>query len=529
MTKGRLSKEDKGKSLVLDPFQAPRTARVKVQVPDNSRKLHQHSLTLIGRVTNQSVQKVWSVIPFFTELWKTEHSPVGSDLGNGMFQFQFAYEADLLAVLEKRPFHYAKWMVIVQRWEPTVSEAFPSLIPFWIKIQGVPIHLWSEETARSLGEDIGIYEKAEVTPLAMKMRVHINGRLPLIKTSVIEYSKGDEVTAIFVYEKLERHCSKCFRLDHDIKDCLVAKHHERALKVHEDTDNIMKLISQRNGGREKTSPDAGIFRFSATEDRVYERNKSQRYMSYDPHYDARHTIDSQRRYRSLIEANRQHRSREPSREWQRNHYSGSSQNRRESPYHRRVGEARYPLRNDNHNHNSMEYDSALSGARGRDMMRREESRSSRGGKSLSIRGNPLPDAKSPAPQEAFNEALEEVREVMVQYTQCVDPSESAARRERLRKAEEEGQLEETAARMVQASLGDKADVHHDPRETEETPSAERIPIALRLGPMAPQTSTPDQNTLAVEKEQLQIALNYSEELALENEKSQRLILHKLGK
>src|SRR5690606_32977780 len=136
-------------------------------------------------------------------------------------------------ILEKRPYHFAKWMVIVQRWEPTVSKSFPSLLPFWIKVQGILVHLWTEETVRSLGEDLGIFEQLEIYSSAIHMRVQVNGLLPLIKKSVIEYSNGDEVTVNFVYEKLERHCSKCFRLDHEIKDCLEAKYQERAIKAQE--------------------------------------------------------------------------------------------------------------------------------------------------------------------------------------------------------------------------------------------------------------------------------------------------------
>ena len=142
----RFSKEAKGKGIVSDPYQAPRTARIKAQLPDNTEALQKFSRTLICRVKNQTTQKVWSLIPFFTELWKSDKRPVGSDLGNGLFQFQFEKETDLLAVLEKKPYHYAKWMVIVQRWELTVSKDFPSLIPFSIKVQVIPIHLWSEET-----------------------------------------------------------------------------------------------------------------------------------------------------------------------------------------------------------------------------------------------------------------------------------------------------------------------------------------------------------------------------------------------
>lgn len=223
----RLSREAKGKGVATEPAQPPRTGRIKAQAPVNTDRSNKLSLTLIGRVTNRSVQMVWSLIPFFTEMWKAEGGPVGSELGNGMFQFQFENESNLLAVLERRPFHYARWMVILQRWEPTTSASFPSLIPFWIKVQGIPIHLWEENTIKSLAEDFGIFEKAEITDFAVRMRVQVNGLLPIVKSSVTEYPNGDEVTSTFVYEKLEKHCSKCSRLDHDFKDCLVAKHQAR--------------------------------------------------------------------------------------------------------------------------------------------------------------------------------------------------------------------------------------------------------------------------------------------------------------
>lgn len=165
----RLSREEKGKGMALDPSQPPRTGRVKVSAPVNDERSRRLSLTLIGRVTNRTTQKVWSLIPFFTELWKADGRPVGSDLGNGLFQFQFENESDLIAVLERRPYHYAHWMVILQRWEPTTATSFPSLIPFWIKVQGIPLHLWSEKTVETLAADFGIFEKAEITDFILRM------------------------------------------------------------------------------------------------------------------------------------------------------------------------------------------------------------------------------------------------------------------------------------------------------------------------------------------------------------------------
>ena len=204
----RLSSSEKGKAIALEHVPAPRKARIRAIAPDLNSLKEKHSLTLIGRVTNPSVQKVWSLIPFFTDHWKTDIPPVGADLGLGMFQFQFELESDLLTVLEKQPYHYAKWMIILQRWEPTISPDFPSMIPFWIKVQGLPIHLGSEETIRSIGEDLGTWEATDITSNPARVRVHVNGRLPIIKRTVIEYDNGGEVIATLHYEKLEKHCSQ---------------------------------------------------------------------------------------------------------------------------------------------------------------------------------------------------------------------------------------------------------------------------------------------------------------------------------
>lgn len=159
MESRRLSAAEKGKKVATYMYQAPRTGRIRVEETKNAYLTHKHSLTLIGKVCNPSAQKVWALIAFFTGHWKTERKPVGADLVQGLFQFQFELESDLLAVLDKRPYHYGRWMFILQRWEPTTSPQFPSLIPFWIKVQGIPVHLWTEETIKQLGKILEFMRK----------------------------------------------------------------------------------------------------------------------------------------------------------------------------------------------------------------------------------------------------------------------------------------------------------------------------------------------------------------------------------
>lgn len=226
------------------------------------------------------------LIAFFTEHWKTEGRPVGSDLGHGMFQFQFEKEVDLLAVLEKRPFQFAKWMIIRQRWEPTASPDFPSLIPFWIKIEGLPVHLWIEGTLKTIGEDIGFFEKVEITNLAARMRVHINGRLPLIKQSEIEFPNGDVVNVSLHYEKLEKHCPKCLKLDHDFKDCLAAKAERKALEA---TASSQEKSAQHSPSQiRKSQP----FQFSSSRPADFNYRASHRRPSNPPYEGRRGTGSS---------------------------------------------------------------------------------------------------------------------------------------------------------------------------------------------------------------------------------------------
>ncbi|KAF3539504.1 hypothetical protein F2Q69_00020505 [Brassica cretica] len=84
-------------------------------------------------------------------------------------------------------------------------------------------------------------------------------------------------------------------------------------------------------------------------------------------------------------------------------------------------------------------------------------------------------------QEVMTVALSEVQDFMALYANCPDPSESAARRERVRQAEAKGQVEKSAAQIVRASLArsDSQGVLTGPLPT----SIERVTIADQLGPL----------------------------------------------
>ena len=492
MAHRRLSSAEKGKGLDFEHQEPARATRVKVPLPDNSDLLRKHSLTLIGRVTNKTAQKVWSLIPFFTEHWKTEFKPVGSDLGNGLFQFQFELESDLLAVLDQRPYHYARWMVILQRWEPTTSPRFPSLIPFWIKVQGLPVHLWTEPTIRCIGGNIGQYEKAEISALSARMRVHIDGLLPLIKSTIVEYPNGDEVSATLVYERLDKHCTKCLRLDHELNECLVARAEEKAKKAaQEKADEAAgsTVCKEKEPNRDSQSHPANMqrnegFRFSATnretsqsrgytkEGRDYAHHRKPKYQSKIWHERSSLRQSSQARERAKFKNMRFTRT---SREHSNFRQIPEPQTR---SYYREVSR-RTP--------ENIETVSSASKIH----------------QEASDRGNPLQTTPAYIPDEVLNEARAELRDYMIQYTKSADPTEREARKERFRKAEEQGEMEEAAIQMAKTSMSISADRK---RRALDEATPERVPATQRLG------SSSQQKSVSREENSHELMLNSQERL-----------------
>lgn len=214
----RFTEAEKGKHH-MNEENIRRVKRIKAPSLDTAALIKDNALTLIGRITNPFEQKIWALIQSLPRKWNLQGRAVGSDLGNNCFQFRFEREDDLRRVLDNRPYHFAYWMVILQRWEPVISPTFPSVIPFWIKVKGLPLHYWHEDMLWRVAQELGTMENHELTKTTAKIRVFIDGLKPLVKESIVEFDSGEEVYITLEYEKLEMHCSFCYSLLHAKKNC----------------------------------------------------------------------------------------------------------------------------------------------------------------------------------------------------------------------------------------------------------------------------------------------------------------------
>ncbi|KAL0857258.1 hypothetical protein Bca101_062412 [Brassica carinata] len=114
----------------------------------------------------------------------------------------------------------------------------------------------------------------------------------------------------------------------------------------------------------------------------------------------------------------------------------------------------------------------------------EVSSASRNRQPPSERGVPHQMCSSGLAPEAVESALEKIKDTMALYIKCADPSESAARMERLRQAEALGVLEKNAANMVRKANCRAHTSERPPEMDIGMPSSqERTPISARLGPL----------------------------------------------
>lgn len=220
MTSRRLTAAEKGKGIETNTL-PPTRKRFRAPEFDNSRLIQDNTLTLIGRLTHPSEQLITQLLNELPRSWTLKGKVVGSDLGGDCFQFKLDREDDVQSVLNNRPYQFNRWMIILQRWEPIISPSFPSQIPFWIRLQGLPLHFWhqNQKVIYEMGQTLGTLEDYEISNTQARIRILMDSLEPLSKDAVMELSSGEETIITLDYEGLGNICSQCRSLMHLTPHC----------------------------------------------------------------------------------------------------------------------------------------------------------------------------------------------------------------------------------------------------------------------------------------------------------------------
>ena len=417
--------------------------RIRAPDFDRSALIRDNALTLIGRVTNPKEQPIGSLISALPRKWSLKGHAFGSDLGQTCFQFRFELEEDLTLVLNNRPYNYNNWMLILQRWEPVISPLFPSQIPFWIKLQGLPLHFWHEKMIYNIGQDLGTLEDYKITKTAARIKISVDGLKPLIKETIIDFDSGEELPIYLEYEDLGYHCHTCNSLTHLARNCptvqrrlptsgTVALEDSSENGTLLDKDDPYKARVDRHGKpfgervplpgnrakplQNKITPALS----NASGDHVSRHARADQRRSSPSRRSGEHTTPERHRAAQRYQYHNSKRQRSPQQHWREKTHNTP-------PVQHRVDEAEVGV---------TPLPRALNSHDQRPPLERN----------LAISDFPK-DPRIPTTEQVMNE----LREVSYQYTSVADPTESAARRQRVLRSEEEGLMEATAAGIIEAA------------------------------------------------------------------------------
>ncbi|KAF3590840.1 hypothetical protein DY000_02022881 [Brassica cretica] len=176
-------------------------------------------MSLIGKVLNPKKQNVEKLLQTMPTQWGLQDRITANDLGKGKFLFNFTTEEDLMSILQKGPFHYNYCMFVLVRWEPVVHDDYPWIIPFWVQLYGLPLHLWTVTNLKNVGSRIGHVDVDSIELTEGRMRIEVDSRRPLKFKRKVESPDAEEVTIDIKYDMMFKHCTTCGLMSHEKGYC----------------------------------------------------------------------------------------------------------------------------------------------------------------------------------------------------------------------------------------------------------------------------------------------------------------------
>ena len=150
-------------------------------------------------------------------------------LGNNIFMFKFAEEADKKIILIGGPWHFDRALILLT--EPRgigeVTKQSFTHTSFWIQIRNVPLACMEKAFLHELGGKVGLVEEVETDENGdcigefARLRVSINITQPLEKILFLKQEGEPDIPMPVVYERLPDFCFCCGITGHrhQYKEC----------------------------------------------------------------------------------------------------------------------------------------------------------------------------------------------------------------------------------------------------------------------------------------------------------------------
>ncbi|KAF5186912.1 Rna exonuclease [Thalictrum thalictroides] len=157
--------------------------------------------------------------------WKIQNFDMVAD--EEVFYFKFQNEEDKMTVIEKGPIFIAGRLFVIRLWSPEIEKGrnLISTVPIWVKLEGVPKRLWSEEglgfIASLIGRPVCLDEATEKKTRLKFARVCIEVDLECSFPKLLKVKIREEEVEIKVeYTWIPSRCTKCASFGHLTNRCV---------------------------------------------------------------------------------------------------------------------------------------------------------------------------------------------------------------------------------------------------------------------------------------------------------------------
>ncbi|KAG7583573.1 hypothetical protein ISN44_As08g030850 [Arabidopsis suecica] len=198
---------------------------LKISTDAKNKRDAEHRLSLIVKGVHPS-QNPAGIKVMMPKIWKMEGRVTSRINEDGSVQFFFKHEHHLLTVLEKEPWTYKDWVVVIDRCTRRHYPDYLRIIRFWVKILNIPGDSKNPSLIDEVGGELGHVDEVRIQqPTAEKVGevwvrvpIEVTGRLIFARYFTFE-DNGEPILIRFIYDKLRKFCSLCGSLTHLAANC----------------------------------------------------------------------------------------------------------------------------------------------------------------------------------------------------------------------------------------------------------------------------------------------------------------------
>lgn len=150
------------------------------------------------------------------------------------------------------------WTIVLERWVENPPDDYLQYIPLCVQISKIPVNYYTEAALMTLGEMLGEVKVLAFDPTKpinqpfIRVQIHFNVAKSLKMARVPDMGGGKTHTIHFDYEKLQKRCYTCKRLNHEKQFCPleIKKRQSDALQRRERIiaeKSKVNIVLQQNG------------------------------------------------------------------------------------------------------------------------------------------------------------------------------------------------------------------------------------------------------------------------------------------